>query len=365
MCYFNDTARGRERNSCMIRAELTNVRPDVNRADREEARVRLYLLPIRLFVDQDAFEFFLNFFKPMIPTSSINDTKGASSSNASTNGAMDASSPTSTDIQSVSSIGGVTSPRSISYSVGSRRPSSADDDDNHPPSTTGSSDADSKKIAINLASSSQLRKLKLGKPVVASLIEQRPFSSWAEVASRLRLDDATIARLRVIATLHVPAGHDGRDDSKSGVGNSNTASHGSVPLQAYIQSFECTSFKICVDYKPKRVDYKGLKNGDYIQLMHLFPLENVVFDFKRVKLYGIPGWDRIGGELAIQWGLDIAKRQYHRYLAGVQPIRSFVNVGSGVADLFIMPMDKYKKHGTTALFLFLIPLFNAPNVYFS
>lgn len=119
----------------------------------------------------------------------------------------------------------------------------------------------------------------------------------------------------------------------------------SVKPPVYIQSFETGALRISVDYKPNRVDFKGLQEGDYAQILHLFPLEGVVIDMKQVKLTGIEGWERLLSEAGQIWAVDIGKHQAYRYLAGVQPIRSFVNVGSGVADLLFMPLDTYRKHG--------------------
>lgn len=113
----------------------------------------------------------------------------------------------------------------------------------------------------------------------------------------------------------------------------------------YIQSFETGALRLCVDYKPNRVDFKGLQEGDYAQILHLFPLEGVEIEMKAVKLNGVEGWDRVLSEAGQIWALDIGKHQAHHYLAGVQPIRSFVNVGSGVVDLLLMPLATYRRHG--------------------
>lgn len=69
-------------------------------------------------------------------------------------------------------------------------------------------------------------------------------------------------------------------------------------------------------------------------------------ELKAVKMMGITGFDRVGVELATLWAHDLSRHQAHRYLAGVQPIRSIVNVGSGVADLVLLPLSHYKQHGS-------------------
>ena len=89
--------------------------------------------------------------------------------------------------------------------------------------------------------------------------------------------------------------------------------------ESFIQSFRFEETKICLDYRPKRIDFKGcavsiahstpltclqketafiyahtplhshlrLQEGDYIQLIHLFPLEGVVIDLLPVDLKGM------------------------------------------------------------------------------
>lgn len=133
-----------------------------------------------------------------------------------------------------------------------------------------------------------------------------------------------------------------------------------VPMQpqAFIQSIDIAAFTICIDYRPKRVDMPALfQQRDFAQLAHLFPLVDVEINMKRVKLFGIQvrvlqikaqhiftrdshvqrltllpsfrmaqGWDSLGSEVALFWANDIARHQLHRYVAGIQPIRSISNV---------------------------------------
>eukprot|EP01006_Ploeotia_vitrea_P040392 TRINITY_DN66423_c4_g14_i1.p1 TRINITY_DN66423_c4_g14~~TRINITY_DN66423_c4_g14_i1.p1 ORF type:complete len:752 (+),score=395.15 TRINITY_DN66423_c4_g14_i1:307-2256(+) len=113
----------------------------------------------------------------------------------------------------------------------------------------------------------------------------------------------------------------------------------------YFQYFELGAFPICIDYMPKRVDYRGLRDGDYVQLVHMFPLEAMRIDLCPVKLTGVPGWGHLFADMAQVWADEIAKKQAYRYLAGMTPVRSLVNVGSGVADLVLVPIAQYKRDG--------------------
>lgn len=45
------------------------------------------------------------------------------------------------------------------------------------------------------------------------------------------------------------------------------------------------------------------------------------------------------------WTPDVKAHQLAEVISGIEPIRSFVNVGSGVADLVLLPIAQYKKDG--------------------
>ena len=45
------------------------------------------------------------------------------------------------------------------------------------------------------------------------------------------------------------------------------------------------------------------------------------------------------------WTPDVKATQLVEVISGVAPIRSVVNVGSGVADLVLLPISQYKKDG--------------------
>lgn len=161
-----------------------------------------------------------------------------------------------------------------------------------------------------------------------------------------------------------------------------------VENQTYIQSFQVVNkIVLCIDWKPNSFDLRGshtdthththashayaharipcapshrsalvsvcllfflsssLQNGDWAQMANLLPLEHMELDLKSVRMTGVSGFGRVGLELAKLWAYDLSRYQAHRYLAGVQPIRSMVNVGSGVADLVLLPVSHYHHHG--------------------
>lgn len=61
------------------------------------------------------------------------------------------------------------------------------------------------------------------------------------------------------------------------------------------------------------------------------------------SIYQITGWGRLFETLNDLWTPDVKANQLADIISGVSPIRSFVNVGSGVADLVLLPIAQYKK----------------------
>ena len=57
------------------------------------------------------------------------------------------------------------------------------------------------------------------------------------------------------------------------------------------------------------------------------------------------GWPKFFEMLNDLWTPDVKATQLVEVISGVAPIRSMVNVGSGVADLILLPIAQYKKDG--------------------
>ncbi|CAG8498680.1 19084_t:CDS:10 [Rhizophagus irregularis] len=113
----------------------------------------------------------------------------------------------------------------------------------------------------------------------------------------------------------------------------------------YFQSIEIHPIKMKIDYKPKHIDYANLKEGNLVELMNFFHFEAAEMTLNNVKLTGVKGWQRLAEELGAAWLPHIKSTQVPNVVSGVAPIRSLVNLGSGVADLILLPIEQYKKDG--------------------
>ncbi|KAJ1966306.1 autophagy- protein 2 [Dipsacomyces acuminosporus] len=82
-----------------------------------------------------------------------------------------------------------------------------------------------------------------------------------------------------------------------------------------------------------------------VELLNLFPLEDAEMTLRTVKVRGVAGISRLVRELASAWLPHLTQTQIPGVVAGMTPIRSLVNIGSGVADLVILPLEQYRKDG--------------------
>ncbi|PFH54295.1 hypothetical protein AMATHDRAFT_38236 [Amanita thiersii Skay4041] len=115
--------------------------------------------------------------------------------------------------------------------------------------------------------------------------------------------------------------------------------------ETYIQLAEVFPVDLKLDYKPRRVDYKALREGRTIELMNFFHFDGAEMTLRHIRLAGVTGWARMFELLNDLWTPDVKATQLVDVISGVAPIRSVVNVGSGVADLVLLPISQYKKDG--------------------
>ena len=113
----------------------------------------------------------------------------------------------------------------------------------------------------------------------------------------------------------------------------------------FVQKFSTNPIKLRLDYKPKKVDYAGLRSGQTSELMNFFTLDGSKIILKSVVLYGLNGFDELNDKLKAIWTPDITKKQLPGVLEGLAPVRSFMAIGSGVKTLVTVLMSEYKQEG--------------------
>lgn len=125
----------------------------------------------------------------------------------------------------------------------------------------------------------------------------------------------------------------------------NVPVHSSPSDVPFLQRAEVNDIPVKLDFKPKRVDYAGLRSGHTTEFMNFIVLEESRMVLRHVIIYGVSGFDRLGKTLNDIWMPDVRKNQLPGVVAGLAPVRSLVNIGSGFKDLVEIPLREYQKDG--------------------
>ena len=126
----------------------------------------------------------------------------------------------------------------------------------------------------------------------------------------------------------------------------NTISPSIAPsAPPFIQRAEVNPIRMRLDYKPKKVDYAGIRSGRTTEFMNFFVLDRADMVLRRVILYGVSGFDRLGLMLNDIWSPDVRRNQLATVLSGLAPVRPLIDVASGVRELVAVPIREYKKDG--------------------
>ncbi|KAI8810163.1 ATG C terminal domain-containing protein, partial [Cladochytrium replicatum] len=113
----------------------------------------------------------------------------------------------------------------------------------------------------------------------------------------------------------------------------------------FIQYCEISPLTLKVDYKPKHVDYANIRGGNFVEFLNFFHLEGAEMTLRNVKLRGIKGWPKFASALGNEWVYHIRDTQVPGVLSGVTGVKSVMNLGTGIADLILLPIEQYRKDG--------------------
>ncbi|KAG5417348.1 ATG2 [Candida metapsilosis] len=113
----------------------------------------------------------------------------------------------------------------------------------------------------------------------------------------------------------------------------------------YIQKFEISPIKLKIDYKPKKVDFVGLRSGRTAEFANFFILDGSKITLPRAHLYGMSGIPELARGLGKTWTPVFQSTQVLGIVSGVSSLRSVVNIGGGFKDLYVVSRKEYQKDG--------------------
>jgi len=113
----------------------------------------------------------------------------------------------------------------------------------------------------------------------------------------------------------------------------------------FVQHFECSEFTISIDYDSHNIDFSKLKSGDLVEFLNMVSIKELNLSMREIHLNGIDGLDLLIKKMVQHWVEDIKHRQKFNFVYGIGSIRSIVNIGSGIVDLFKLPIQQYRRDG--------------------
>jgi len=113
-------------------------------------------------------------------------------------------------------------------------------------------------------------------------------------------------------------------------------------INIFFNTFKVRPCKLKVDYIPEKMDIESLRDGNYSEILNLFPLEDMILNLAAVENYDLSGWGSVFSELTGKWIEDICSTQAHKFFTRAAPVQLLSTLGNEVADLamvIIVPED--------------------------
>jgi autophagy-related protein 2 len=115
--------------------------------------------------------------------------------------------------------------------------------------------------------------------------------------------------------------------------------------EMFIEKLTVDTVKLKLDYKPKKIDYAGIRSGHSGEFVNIFILDGSEITLNKVTLYGVAGFSKLNNLLNGFWSPDVKRNQLGGVLSGLAPFRSIINIGIGMNSLVSVPMKEYQKDG--------------------
>lgn len=106
--------------------------------------------------------------------------------------------------------------------------------------------------------------------------------------------------------------------------------------------FRVKPWKVKVDYIPKKIDVAALREGSFVELVNLSPIDGMVITLKQVNIEQQIGMGAVFGVLFRSWVQEICATQLHKFITHARPFEPFANVASGLSDLVVLPYEAVK-----------------------
>ena len=109
----------------------------------------------------------------------------------------------------------------------------------------------------------------------------------------------------------------------------------------FVQKCELNSFVAVIDYRPRKVKVSRIRKGNFGEAINMCSVSNMKFILPRCKVEAVEGFDNVFSRILSSWTEDIVKHQIHKYFSSITPLKSLKRVGSGFADMVLLPIEQY------------------------
>lgn len=116
----------------------------------------------------------------------------------------------------------------------------------------------------------------------------------------------------------------------------------------YFQIVDVSSTELKIDYHASHVNLKALREGDFLQLLNILPIDGLELRLRGLRFKGVSG-TALGRKLAESWVRDIYTTQLHRLFSGTAPLKGLYNVGADLSSLLFLPKSKYGSYNHPGL----------------
>ena len=104
-------------------------------------------------------------------------------------------------------------------------------------------------------------------------------------------------------------------------------------IDIFFESFKVRPCKVKVDYQPENMDIHSFREGHYIELLNICPLEEMILTLQPTEMKNLTGWGPVFSELSSRWLEDICSTQAHKFLTRSSPFQPISNLGDPLFDL--------------------------------
>lgn len=110
----------------------------------------------------------------------------------------------------------------------------------------------------------------------------------------------------------------------------------------YFQKIEIARTSLRLDYCGRQVDVESLRSGNLLEALNLIPWDGVSLDVQPLRLVGVLGVAAAARSVLQSWLDDVTHTQAHKFVQGVKPIKSAVDIGRRAADVVSKPLEYHR-----------------------